>query len=79
MTTHAATASTGRSRAPRYPRPEAELVAISCACGRTLVSATRRGLIAQVTTHWRLGHREPIVITPEEFVARHAFPAGDDY
>lgn len=50
-----------------------DLLAVPCACGHTLVSLTRRGLVAQVATHWRLRHSEPIVITPEEFVARHAF------
>jgi hypothetical protein len=28
-----------------------------------------------VAAHWRLMHPEPIVITPQEFVARHAFAA----
>jgi hypothetical protein len=57
------------------PELEGSLVAISCACGRTLLSATRSGLVAQVAVHWRLRHPEPIVISPHEFVARHAFPA----
>jgi hypothetical protein len=51
------------------------LVAITCACGRTLLSATAAGLVAQVAAHWRLLHPEPIVITPQEFVVRHAFAA----
>jgi len=79
MRTHAISRADERSRAFLLSRPEAELVAVSCACGRTLVSGTRPGLGAQVTTHWRLGHRERIVISPAEFVERHAFPVGDDY
>ena len=53
------------------------LLAVSCACGRTLLSSTRRGLVAQVATHWKLRHAERIVITPEEFVTRHAFAAWE--
>jgi len=79
MRTHAIVRGDERSRPFLFSRPESELLAISCACGRTLVSATRPGLVAQVTTHWRLRHPEPIVITPTEFVERHAFPVGDDY
>lgn len=56
---------------------EDPLLAISCACGRTLLSTSHRGLVGQVAIHWRLRHPERIVITPEEFVARHAFPAWE--
>jgi hypothetical protein len=56
---------------------ESHLLAISCSCGRTLVSATQRGLVAQVASHWRLRHSELIVITASEFVARHAFTAWE--
>lgn len=54
---------------------EDALIAVSCACGRTILSATHRGLLAQVIAHWRLQHGEPIAITPQEFIARHAFVA----
>lgn len=53
------------------------LLAVSCACGRTLMSSSRDGLVAQVATHWRLRHRERIVVTPEAFVTRHAFAAWE--
>jgi hypothetical protein len=56
---------------------EDHLLAVSCACGRTLLSSNQRGLCAQVASHWRLRHPEPIVVTPEEFVARHAFAAWE--
>ena len=49
------------------------LVAVVCSCGRTLLSASRFGLIAQVASHWRLRHTERIVVTPEEFVVSHEF------
>ena len=53
------------------------LLAISCACGRTLISISERGLVSQVTAHWRLRHAEPIAVTPAEFVRRHAFTAWE--
>jgi hypothetical protein len=53
------------------------LLAVACACGRTLVSSSSRGLVSQVTSHWRLRHPEPIAITPAEFVRRHAFAAWE--
>lgn len=53
-------------------------MAVACACGRTLVSATRRGLVAQVTIHWHLRHPEPVAISPKRFVERHAFLTSED-
>jgi hypothetical protein len=56
---------------------EDHLLAVWCACGRTLISTTQAGLVAQVGTHWRLRHDEPTVVTPDEFVGRYAFAAWE--
>lgn len=52
---------------------DARLLGVACDCGRTLLSTSRRGLSAQLGSHWRGAHSERIVISADEFIGRNAF------